>query len=162
MQETLLAALQAVGSFSGASSERTWLIGIANHKVMDHFRRSQRRSAVSLEDVDAGESSNASLRSNFTDNGKWKRGNVPGSLSDANASDPLRQKELLAFLRACLDALPPQLADVLWMRDVLQVPSEEVCQQLGLTATNMWTRAHRARESVRACMERREGQNASS
>ena len=39
VQETLLAALQAYHSFAGRGSERTWLVGILKHKVMDHFRR---------------------------------------------------------------------------------------------------------------------------
>ena len=39
VQETLLAALQAVESFKGQSTERTWLIGIMKHKVCDHLRK---------------------------------------------------------------------------------------------------------------------------
>ena len=37
VQETLLAALQNWQSFAGNSSERTWLIGILRHKILDFF-----------------------------------------------------------------------------------------------------------------------------
>jgi RNA polymerase sigma-70 factor (ECF subfamily) len=39
-QETLLAALQGIGKFSGQSSLRTWLTGILKHKMLD-LRRKQ-------------------------------------------------------------------------------------------------------------------------
>jgi len=46
VQETFLEALRARGSFAGRSTERTWLVGILKHKVVDHFRRSGRRQVL--------------------------------------------------------------------------------------------------------------------
>ena len=40
VQETFLEALRARSSFSGRSSERTWLVGILRHKIVDHLRKS--------------------------------------------------------------------------------------------------------------------------
>src|SRR5262245_15987472 len=45
VQETLLAALQSHDKFAGQSSERTWLIGILKHKIIDHYRKVIRLSA---------------------------------------------------------------------------------------------------------------------
>jgi RNA polymerase sigma-70 factor, ECF subfamily len=39
VQEVFLAALNALSTFQGTSSLRTWLIGIARHKVDDVYRR---------------------------------------------------------------------------------------------------------------------------
>ena len=39
VQETFLAALQARGRFAGQSTERSWLVGILKHKIVDHFRK---------------------------------------------------------------------------------------------------------------------------
>ncbi len=50
VQETFLAALQARDKFNGQSSEKTWLVGILKHKVIDHFRRTSKE--VHLEDID--------------------------------------------------------------------------------------------------------------
>ena len=47
VQETLLAALQSYEKFAGQSSERTWLIGILKHKIIDHFRRVSRQRQYS-------------------------------------------------------------------------------------------------------------------
>ena len=41
VSETLLAGLKAQSSFAGQSTEQTWLIGILNNKIMDHFRKTQ-------------------------------------------------------------------------------------------------------------------------
>ncbi len=43
VQETFLEALRVRESFAGRSTERTWLIGILRHKILDHFRRRVRR-----------------------------------------------------------------------------------------------------------------------
>jgi RNA polymerase sigma-70 factor (ECF subfamily) len=37
VQETLLAALKGREQFKGQASERTWLVGILKHKLMDQF-----------------------------------------------------------------------------------------------------------------------------
>jgi len=47
VQETLLAAIRARDRFTGASSERTWLVGILKRKIVDHLRRKGREQPVS-------------------------------------------------------------------------------------------------------------------
>jgi RNA polymerase sigma-70 factor (ECF subfamily) len=42
LQETLLAAIGSSQNYSRRSSERTWLVGIMKHKVIDYFRRTAR------------------------------------------------------------------------------------------------------------------------
>ena len=39
VQETFLAAWQNLPSYRGESSVRSWLLGIARHKVEDYYRR---------------------------------------------------------------------------------------------------------------------------
>src|SRR5262245_65446430 len=46
MQETFLAAVKARETFSGQSSQRTWLVGILRHKICDHLRKTCRERAV--------------------------------------------------------------------------------------------------------------------
>ena len=38
-QETFLSALKSAKKYSGRSSIYTWLVGIANHKIADYYRR---------------------------------------------------------------------------------------------------------------------------
>ena len=44
VQEVFLAALKGLPSFAGRSSLKGWLLGIARHKIEDHYRAHLRRS----------------------------------------------------------------------------------------------------------------------
>ena len=46
VQETFLAALKAYERFEGRGSERTWLVGILKHKIIDHFRKASREAPL--------------------------------------------------------------------------------------------------------------------
>jgi RNA polymerase sigma-70 factor, ECF subfamily len=45
VQEVFLAALGSLAAFAGTSSLRTWLLGIARHKVEDHYRECLKQPA---------------------------------------------------------------------------------------------------------------------
>ena len=49
VQEVFLAALKGLPSFAGRSSLKSWLLGIARHKVEDHYRAHLRRSETPAE-----------------------------------------------------------------------------------------------------------------
>ena len=55
VQETFLAALRAYEKFEGRGSERTWLVGILKHKVVDHFRRAVREAPLGEETDEASD-----------------------------------------------------------------------------------------------------------
>jgi RNA polymerase sigma-70 factor (ECF subfamily) len=67
VQDTLLAAMQAVGSLTDVANERSWLIGILRHKLLDHFRRTFRERK--LWDDEAADV--AASDDDFDDNGRW-------------------------------------------------------------------------------------------
>ena len=50
VQETFIAALDAIGNFKGDSKLRTWLFSIASHKAIDQQRWFARRPEVDLQD----------------------------------------------------------------------------------------------------------------
>ena len=50
VQEVFLAAWENLGKFRGESSLRSWLLGIARHKVEDHYRKRLREAEVPGED----------------------------------------------------------------------------------------------------------------
>src|SRR6516164_4976262 len=52
VQESFLEALRTRGTYEGRSSERTWLVGILRHKIVDRMRRSSReRRAEQFETI---------------------------------------------------------------------------------------------------------------
>jgi RNA polymerase sigma-70 factor, ECF subfamily len=152
VQETLLAVVEGAGSFVGASSERTWVLAIASHKIADYFRRARRGAGVrSLSDEDEVAAGGIADEM-FTEKGMWAK--PLGDWGTQGKGSASENAEVLAALRKCLEGLPPALAEAVWMRDLLGVPTEEVCKVLGLSATNLWSRTHRARSALRACIER--------
>jgi len=149
VQETLLAALSGSG-FSGKSSLRTWLTGILKHKIVDAIRRKQREPAsasafgnieseLAIEDFDAL----------FGERGDWDA--QPADWGDPEAA--LRQAQFFDVMDFCLDKLPPSTARVFVMREVLDLETDEICKELGITANNLWVILYRARMSLRQCLE---------
>ncbi len=149
VQETFLAALQARANFSGRSSLRTWLIGILKHKILDQFRRELRE--VSLEGLDgSSESGDSSADASFAADGHWA--SRPADWGDPE--DELSQAQFLVILQACLDRLPPRLARLFMLREVLEEGTEEICKDLAITPTNLWTMLYRARLGLRHCLDK--------
>ena len=145
VQETFLHALRSRDSFTGRSSERTWLVGILKHKVVDHLRGSGRRQAANN-----GLAADTEARSEFDLRGHWRTG--PASWS----GDPGREIETREFWDAfggCLSGLPRGLADAFFLRELDGLSAHEVQEHLGITAANLWARLHRARSQLRQCLE---------
>ncbi|HEY8750914.1 MAG TPA: sigma-70 family RNA polymerase sigma factor [Tepidisphaeraceae bacterium] len=142
VQETLLAAIKGRKSFAGQSAERTWLTGILKHKLIDYLRKSARQRPLSELDVDVTEEF-------FDTHGRWK------AVSPEWSGQPdglLEREEFRAVLSQCLGKLPSRVAQLFWLREAENVATEELCQELGITPTNVWTMLHRARLGLRRCL----------
>jgi RNA polymerase sigma-70 factor (ECF subfamily) len=147
VQEALAAALAGEATFAGRSQLRTWLTGILKHKIVDTIRRQSReRPASDLEsDGDASEFDGL-----FDRRGHWEA--PPEAWKHPEGA--LGQKQFLAALEACLRALPERTARVFIMREHLGLETSEICKELGITATHCWVMLHRARMSLRLCLEK--------
>lgn len=149
VQETLLAALQACDRYEGEASARTWLIGILKHKIMDMFRKNARE--VQLDDPEILESGDESLAGEiFNQSGSWRE-----KPSDwGNPEELLARDEFMAILQRCLDALPPKWSKLFMLREVMEEDTEDICQELAITPTNLWTMLYRTRLGLRRCLDR--------
>ncbi len=147
VQETFLAALKARHNFAGKSSEKTWLIGILKHKIIDHFRKSKRE--VLVEDINAEADHQDEF---FDENGHWNtRFGVWNRPNEA-----LEQKEFWEIFSSCISDLPEHLADLYILREINGMQSDEVCKVLNISTTNnMWVMMSRARMRIRRCLEAR-------
>jgi RNA polymerase sigma-70 factor (ECF subfamily) len=65
----------------------------------------------------------------------------------------LVSKEFQEVFKGCLSRLPDRVAQVLLLRAIDCVPSEEICKDLGLSPNNLWVMLHRARMGLRRCLE---------
>jgi RNA polymerase sigma-70 factor (ECF subfamily) len=144
VQDTLLAAWQARKRFERRSSERTWMIGILRHKIIDHLRRTRRELDVELDEtVDY-------VVEHFTAAGRWKSSMKKWGPSPAKALEKQEFWDVLAF---CMARLPQQMLFAFTEREMLGRKTEEICKVLRTTATNLWTILHRARTRLRKCLE---------
>ena len=143
VQETFLAALKSRGSFMGQSSERTWLVGILKHKLIDHFRRYKRERPVQEDGEETTEA--------FDRKGAWRT--PPAGWPEA-PERLLENREFWQVFSACLKGLPLRLREVFSMREFDDMKTDEICKVTGVTATHLWTMLHRARARLRTCLEK--------
>jgi RNA polymerase sigma-70 factor (ECF subfamily) len=149
VQETLLAALQSTSSFEGKAGLRTWLIGILKHKIADHWRRSARESAVP--ELSQANEGNSEIESDdfFSSNGHWNGG--PKAWADPEAA--LKQQEFWTIYETCQNNLPPKMAQVFMLRELVGLEANEICQEVELSEANYWVIMHRERLRLRECLE---------
>ena len=140
IQDTLLTALEKRDSFSGKSTELTWLTAILKNKIVDHFRRAKRFQ----NDTEITEAHF------FDEKGKWLPGKRPQEWQFAKGID---QSELRAWLNRCIDHLPPKVAALIRRKLEIDIESQELCKEFGLSSSNYWVTLHRARLKLRDCLE---------
>jgi RNA polymerase sigma-70 factor (ECF subfamily) len=145
VQETFLGALRSRPFFKGESTERTWLIGILKNKIVDHIRRTIREGHVS--NVETSEKQPEEF---FDIEGKWV-------LKPAQwISDPgsvIEKKEFWKVFQSCMAELPAQQAHAFTLREIEELSTDEICNVLNISSTNLRVIIYRARIRLRHCLE---------
>ena len=151
VQDTLLAALQAHERYTGSASVRTWLTGILKHKIIDEFRRQARNApAADSEETSWEEVEAERVDQQFEEDGHWNH-----RLSDwGNPEKQVYSEQVWALIERCINALSPRAARLFVLRDLWEMDSDTVCQELEITPNNLWTGLHRARLGMRQCLEK--------
>jgi RNA polymerase sigma-70 factor (ECF subfamily) len=146
VQETLLAALEGRARFAGDSSLKTWLTGILKHKILDVIRRKSREQPLTPggDDDDAG-----SVDALFKRDGHWQE--MPATWGDPD--EALENKKFWEMFELCSKLMPERTARIFMLREVMEMSTEEICQELAITPTNLWVILHRARLALRECLE---------
>ena len=149
VQETFLSALQALDSFRGESSEKTWLFSILKNKIIDHFRK--RSSAKTLPLSENG-TDQSDLSTYFDDEGEWKDSAKPVAWTES-PGDIYRGREFRKILQTCLARLAVQWRAVFTLKYLEDLDHEEICKELGISPSNYWVIMHRAKLGLRRCIE---------
>jgi len=130
-QETFLRAYQALPHFKGECSMLCWLLRICGNLCRDRLK-SRRRHPESLADPQ-------------TTQDLW-----PG---DARAqADPhtlLEQRQARETLRRALAAMPPAHREILVLREIEELPYDEIAEVLGCSLASVKLRLFRARRLLR-------------
>lgn len=144
VQEALLSALQSKDRFEGRSTERTWLIGILRHKILDHFRTRSRGRPESEHS-----SHEDWLAPFFDEKGNWitppdRRAIQPDAL--------IEREEFWSVFDRCLDGLNVRTREAFVRRIVEDEDVKTICKALEITATNLYVILFRARTQMRHCL----------
>ncbi len=127
VQDAWLGMLSGLAAFEGRSSLRTWTFTIL-------VNRARTRGAREARTVPAPELADGAAGSAWT------------------PESALLSKEILLQVDRALAELPPRQRQVVTMRDVCGMATEEVCAALGISAANQRVLLHRARAALRVAL----------
>ena len=138
VQEALLTFAAKADQFDGRAKVRTWLYGILLKKISRAFEGVRREEAT--EDIDG------IVEARFDDSGRWVR---PPRGPDIGAD----RERFRAWLAECLDRLPERRRIAFVLREVEELPTDEVCNVLEVSPNNLGVLLFRARNGLRECLE---------
>lgn len=141
VQDVFVAAYQKINTYNGNSAPRTWLFAILNNKIADHYRRTYSSPVVPA-------TNGASF---FDEHGAWQKHKIPVNW-DAD-THLLDNQDFLNALNGCMEKLPENWLVAVRLKYIAEKDGKEVCKELGISTTNFWQIMHRAKLSLRHCLE---------
>ena len=152
VQDAWLGMLSGLAKFEGRSSLRTWMFSI----VVNRARTCGAREARTLtwSPLDSREGSAVEDRfacSSGEHPWKWASIDIP-SRWDTIPENVAVSREVLHQLDRALSGLPPRQRQVVTMRDVCGMSTEEVCAALDISPANQRVLLHRARAVLREAL----------
>jgi RNA polymerase sigma-70 factor, ECF subfamily len=143
VQDTWLAVLRGLEGFHGRSSLKTWLFRILVNQARTTGTREHR--SVPVADPEP-----AVDPSRFDASGGWA--DPPEHWIEA-AEGRMEAGKLADRMRAWMGELPSRQREVVILRDVEEMSSEEVCAVLAITDANQRVLLHRGRSRLRQLFE---------
>ncbi|MEO8773519.1 MAG: sigma-70 family RNA polymerase sigma factor [Gelidibacter sp.] len=143
IQDTFFAGLKSMKNFKGEASERTWLISILKRKIIDYYRK--------INSI-KGQAEVRMTYNTDESEGDWLEERVEDKAT-LNPQDLLENAELSDAIYDCMDKLSEKQATVFKMKTLLNYDTETICNELNITASNLWVIIHRARTAMAECME---------
>lgn len=149
VQETFLSAFQSLENFKEKSGAQTWLFGILNHKIADHFRKVYRQPVVNESDRNP-EAGKDFLDTFFDADGSWVKEQRPLPWpDDQHLLDDMAFKKCL---QNCMNDLPVNWNAAINLKYLEGKKGEIICQELEITPTNFWQILHRGKLQLRKCL----------
>lgn len=145
VQDSFISAWKKIGDFRGEAKFSTWMTAIVinlSRNRLQQFQKEERRNAYSLD---------AAFKED-------KREMMPDPPSEtASALQQMEESELRQALKRCMEALTPEFREVLVLRDMQDMPYDEVGAALKLKEGTVKSRLFRARDTVKDCVRKAVG-----
>jgi RNA polymerase sigma factor (sigma-70 family) len=132
MQNAYLKAFDKLHQFQGSSSFSTWLIRIGINEALQRLKNIKREKVIYLNPHDVGEG----LLNQIQD-------------KQIGPEKKMMQQEGKQLLEKAIDNLPEKYRVVYMLKEVEGLPTDEVCESLGLTESNAKVRLHRAKSLLK-------------
>ncbi len=149
VQEALTSAFEHLKSFSGRAAFKTWVFAILKNKIIDLVRQKSR--LVTIPELFDDQKSELSIDELFDSAGHWHKYEVPKAWQ--SPEEMMEQHDFWIVFDACLNDLPAKYAQVFMLREMIELSSEEICQKLELTISNLNVLMYRSRARLRECLE---------
>ncbi|MBC8424137.1 sigma-70 family RNA polymerase sigma factor [bacterium] len=137
-QETFKTFIETAERFEGRSHVRTWVFGIFYRKVSEMRRAAQKE--------ERGQDIDEVVESRFDTRGMWVR---PPRHADRDVHD----EEIARHIEGCMEPLADNQRLAFVLKEVEGMKSEEICNALDVTRTNLGVLLFRARNALRECLE---------
>jgi RNA polymerase sigma-70 factor (ECF subfamily) len=143
VQDTWLGVLRGIDNFAGRSTFKTWLLRILVNRARSTGVSEDRSIAI-------GDAGPAVDSSRFDASGAWMS---PPQHWIEDSHDRLEAESMAEQIRSALEDLPGRQREVVLLRDVDGLTSEEVCEVLDISEGNQRVLLHRGRSRLRAALE---------
>jgi RNA polymerase sigma-70 factor, ECF subfamily len=129
-QETFVKAFRSLSSFRAEAKFSTWLISITLNEARNRLRK---QSAIRLESLDCPADDNSGVS--------------PALLRDWREIplEAVERAEIGQLIQQAVESLPDIYREVFLLRDVQEFNVNETAEALGINASNVKVRLHRAR-----------------
>jgi RNA polymerase sigma-70 factor (ECF subfamily) len=139
VQDAFLQAFRGLDGFHGEARLSTWLQRIAINASLMRLRTRRRKPEVAIEE----------LLPQFLEDGHRAD---PGAAWSVSALEALESDETRALVRAQIERLPEDYRNVLLLRDIEDLDTEETAMVLGISPGAAKVRLHRARQALRSLL----------
>lgn len=141
VQDSWVTVIDAIQTFEGRSGLKTWL-----HRIVANRCKNRLRSAKREVPMDFSDSLDPDLENRFNASGRWE---TPPKLRFDESADTLMENGALSdCLDQHLSALPETQRSALMLYEAHQHKSDDVCNILDVSASNLRVLIHRARQKI--------------
>ena len=141
VQSAYLSAFRALDRFEGQCLVSTWLHRIVVNTALMTLRSRRRKPEESIEELLPAFQDDGHHVEQFSD---WA----------APADALLERRQTRATVRACIDQLPDNYREVLILRDIEELSTQEAADAMRMTPTAVKVRLHRARQALSTLLRR--------
>lgn len=138
IQEVWLTFFKSIASFEGKSQLKTYLFGILYNKALEINRKNSR--------LEFYENTDLLIDQKFNERNQWSELLI-------TPENFLETAENLKEISACLDQLPINQKMAFILKEIDEEKTEDICNILNITVTNLGVILYRAKNKLRDCIE---------